>query len=119
MLKKIKYYSIFISILTLVNLIISALICFFTNKRTLTGYSNILFFLGGFFLLIGLMSYIGTARKTRDTTYKIARTTLTSSKEDLLKEDLTFNNSSMEFLMLAVCIGFISMIISGLILKFR
>ena len=119
MLKKIKYYSILISIITLINLIVSALICFFTNKRTLIVYSNTLFFIGGLFLLIGLMSYIGTARKSRDTTYKIARTTLSASKEDLLKEDLTFNNSSMEFLMVAVCIGFIAMIISGLILKFR
>ena len=117
MMKKIKYYSIFIGVITLVNLIVCALICFFTNKRNLIAYSNTLFFAGGIFLLIGLMSYIGTARKTRDTTYRIARTTLTLSKLDLLKEDLTFTNSSMVFLMLSVCIGTISMIISGLILK--
>ena len=119
MLKKIKFYSIFISIITLVILIVAALICLFIKQQTLTAYSNILFYTGGIFLLIGLMSYIGTARKTRDTTYRIARTTLSVPKEDLFKEDLTFNNKSMEFLTVASCIGVILIIISGLVLKLR
>lgn len=112
-----KKYIKWISILAAANLIVAALICWFTGKRNIGDYSTILFWTSGVIMALGAFSLAGSIGGRNNMGYQKARTIGTQDQIKRVKEDLDAAEKDMKFMLIAGGAGLIGFLVSALILK--
>lgn len=113
----VKKYIKWISLLAAINLIVAALICWFTNKRNMGNYSTILFWTSGVIMALGGLSLTGSIGGRNSMGYQKARTIGTQDQLKRVKEDLDATEKDMKFILIAGGAGLIGFLVSALILK--
>ncbi|WP_139902199.1 hypothetical protein [Clostridium thermarum] len=115
----IKRYLKLIVPIVAVNLVLALIICLIRGAVNLVEYSNMLFGVGGMVSGLGLLSFLGNVKNRGNMKQRRLGTLIYKDQEEMAEEDSDSEKKSINFLMLAAIAGIITILLSGLVLKFR
>ncbi|WP_163195797.1 hypothetical protein [Clostridium thermarum] len=115
----IKRYLKLIVPIVAVNLVLAFIICVIRGAVNLVEYSNMLFGVGGMVSGLGLLSFLGNVKNRGNVKQRRLGTLIYKDQEEMTEEDSDSEKKSINFLMVAAISGIITILLSGLVLKFR
>lgn len=114
MWRRIKKYLLLIFIILLSDFALAGIISLIAKLKTIEGYCSVLFYLGAGILAIGFFSITGEHQLRGRISYQNAKT-ISGGVERRVKDDIDTSEKSMNFALLTVCVGGISILMSLLI----
>ena len=112
----------FIKLLVIIDItifILSGLICWFANLRTLNQYINTLFWVGSSTIVIGVIIVFGDLLGTRNFTYKYSQSVQSDDIHDRTNQQIKDSGKNYHLLILFSVAGIIPVIIGYLVTYIR
>jgi hypothetical protein len=113
-----RYLKIIVPVVTF-NLVLAFIITVVRGAVNLVEYSNMLFGVGAMTAGLGLLSFLGNINSRGNLRQNKASSLVYRNQEESSKEESDSEKKSVNFLMLAAIAGVITILLSGLVLKFR